>query len=296
MPGTGLAARLFALFGLDASSPPVAAVTRLADGGAPDKGWWLRADPVHLQIAGDRLILTAPGILRVSRAEAAALVDAIQLAFASDGWCLEARHPSRWYLRLPRPAAIRTTPLAEVVGHDIQPFLPQGDDGGAWRRHLNEVQMILAGTAINAEREARGEPTINSVWFWGEGALPVPPAARFVQVWSDELVGSGLASLTATRRSDLPADAHAWLAQASIPGEHLLVLTNPLADAGDPGLVGQLERDWFRPLVDALHRNDLAHLRIFGERGPGYAFDAQAPGPRWRRLCKLVQRAWPGLP
>ena len=29
--------------------------------------------------------------------------------------------------------------------------------------------MLFANHAVNVERESRGLPAINSVWFWGEG-------------------------------------------------------------------------------------------------------------------------------
>ena len=43
---------------------------------------------------------------------------------------------------------------------------------------MNEAQMILHTHPVNAEREARGMPAVNSVWLWGGGTLPAitPPS------------------------------------------------------------------------------------------------------------------------
>ncbi len=51
---------IFELFDIDVDAEqdlPVAPVTRALDLGVIDKGWWLRADPVHLRADRDRLIL-----------------------------------------------------------------------------------------------------------------------------------------------------------------------------------------------------------------------------------------------
>ena len=42
------------------------------------------------------------------------------------------------------------------------------------RMLLNEVQVLLHQHPLNAARQTRGLPPVNSVWFWGAGRLPAP--------------------------------------------------------------------------------------------------------------------------
>src|SRR5258708_32675199 len=51
---------------------PVAPYTLLADGGRPERHYWLRAGPVHLQVGRDGAGLAARPAFAVSRAEPAA--------------------------------------------------------------------------------------------------------------------------------------------------------------------------------------------------------------------------------
>src|SRR6266581_3422048 len=55
---------------------PVAPYTLLADGGAPERDYWMRADPVHLQAGRHSLGLADSASFEVSRSESEALVEA----------------------------------------------------------------------------------------------------------------------------------------------------------------------------------------------------------------------------
>ena len=49
---------LFGRFGVERQRDwPVAPYTLLADGGAPERHFWMRADPVHLRVGRDSLVL-----------------------------------------------------------------------------------------------------------------------------------------------------------------------------------------------------------------------------------------------
>jgi len=89
--------------------------------------------------------------------------------FAGQGMEFFAPHPQRWYVRLDRLSLMRTTPLSQVIGGDVRKALPLGEDAAHWHQVFNEIQMLLHTHPLNEAREARGEPAINSVWFWGGG-------------------------------------------------------------------------------------------------------------------------------
>ena len=85
--------------------------------------------------------------------------------------------------------------------------------------------MLFHSHPVNDAREAAGEPTVNSVWFWGGGVLPDALDPVFAGVWGDDPLARGLARASGVAWASLPESAEHWLAQAS-EGEHVLVL-NP---------------------------------------------------------------------
>ena len=143
---------------------PIAPISACFDGLGP--GCWLRADPVHLNLQRDQLLLAG---VRVASAEAAALCASLNMHFAGQGIEFLAPHPQRWYLRLSELPRMRTTPLSQALGGDVRGMLPSGEEAAHWHRLSNEIQMLLHAHPVNEARVARGEPVINSLWFWGGG-------------------------------------------------------------------------------------------------------------------------------
>jgi len=293
-------AGLFSLFELPVApdtDPPVAAVTRLFDGGEADERWWLRADPVYLQADTDSAVLAAHDELRLAPEEARRLAGEIEAVFAEDGWRLQTLHPARWYLTLPTAPRLRTHALGEALGRDVRPLLPRGEDARTWHRHLNEIQMLLHASAVNAEREAAGRLPVNSLWFWGGGALPARPPAPspWAGAWADEPLVSALAALTGTAAAPLPDDGEDWL-HAAGPGEHLLYLDElrgPVA-AGDPfewvGTLESVQARWLAPLARALADGRLASLTLLPGDGRRYR---AGHGGRWRAWWPWRRRPAP---
>lgn len=179
-------------FGIDPSHLPAAALRALADGLDARHGIWLCADPVHLRLARDSLTLADPAELALSAEECAALSPTLAAELAHVGEFF-APHPQRWYLRLATPPRARFHDLDQVVGRNLQAWLPEGDEARAWRRALTESQTLLHGHPVNQLRERRGLPPANSLWFWGAGALPADLAAPADAVLTDEPLARGLA-------------------------------------------------------------------------------------------------------
>lgn len=291
---TSLEATLFALFNITpeaGSDLPVAAVTRVLDLAVIDKGWWLRADPVHLSPQRDRLILTDASQLDITQDEANRLCAEIAEVYKADGWLLKAPRPWRWYLKPQQAPRLLTTPLVDVIGRDIHPYLPQGRDGKVWHTILNEVQILLHTSKVNDEREKLGKPPINSLWFWGGGQLPPIGSPGLAQVMSNEPVALALARLTETPGTAPPENFETWIRGATPTGEHLVVLdrgrelelhTEP---EGWMDYGRQLERDWFVPLLAALKSNRLASLRLVTDTGQQFHL---TPGlaRRWWRWAR----------
>ena len=276
----GFEARLFGLFGYTAEAGrdlPVAAVTRLADTGIVDKDWWIRADPVYLEMGRDNLILrTGLGLLEP---EAKRLAAELSESVAADGWLLRAPHPERWYLRPPAEAAISTTPLADATGRDIYPLLPQGADRRAWHTRLTELQILLHGSTVNTERQARGQIPANSVWFWGGGGLPELPPVKWEEGWATDPLCVGLARLAAVSLDGLPRNAVEGLRSAR-DGATLVVLERPTDGAA---FSDSWVDDWLQPLVGAVHSGQLDSLTVLSATGPVLYYLRRHRWRVWRR-------------
>jgi hypothetical protein len=281
---------LFALFEIPTPAGedlPVAAVTRMLDMGIVDQEWWLRADPVHLRPDRGTLVLADNTLLQLTAAEAGALVGEILEVFAADGWLLKAPRPDRWYLKLPRAPRLHTTALPNLVGRNVDAFLPRGDDGKAWHTILNEIQILLHTSKVNTEREKQGRLSVNSLWFWGGGRLPRIMPVRWTRLWSDEPVSLALARLAGLASGARPEDFAAWQPQAGA-GRHLLVLDQLRAPAqyGETQqwseTLRRLEQDWLAPLYQALKDRVVAGVTIHSDAGESFVL-GRGQARRWWR-------------
>ena len=287
--------RLFALFGIVPQAGldlPVAAVTRVADMGVIDRDWWIRADPVYLEPGCDSLVMQAG--LGLTPAEAERLVAELNESLAQDGWLLKAPRPERWYLKPPAAAAITTTPLAAANSRNVHPLLPQGADHKAWHMRLNEIQILLHTSPVNAVREARGVLPANSVWFWGGGRLPQIGTVRWAHLCSDEPLAQGLARLAGVPSNPVPVNGTELLAQPG-GGAQLLVLGLPVpilsqadAEAWQAALQ-TLEENWLSPLLAAVHAGDLRSLTLISDSGPLFLYRRAHRWRFWRRPRPLVE-------
>ena len=285
-------AALLQMFGL-AESPntglPVAAITRLADGGDPDDGWWLRADPVHLRPDLHGVYLVDARILDIRPAEAEALAEALNQTFAGDGLRIDALRPDRWYLRLPADPGLRTRPLLDAIGHDIGPLLPGGPDKRRWHTLLTEAQMLLHAHPVNRAREERDRPPINGLWLWGGGVCPRDARSPAAGLYANDPLARGLARLANTAVAPVPEYAGDWLDAAGGEPDGLVVLDTTRHDAvdGDPIAwaehVAELDRRWFGLCRRRLQTGGLAALHLHAGNGRTYAVTGAARWRFWRR-------------
>lgn len=282
-------ARFFCLTVAEDQELPAAALTWLADTGQPPDAWLMRADPVHLRADQSCLRLFDSHSFTITREEADALVAAFNAHYRDTGWELTAPLPQRWYLSLPQPPSLLTLSPDRVAGQDIDPCLPCGADAARWHALLNEIQMLFHIHPVNAAREQRGAPPINSIWPWGGGHLPGQLQPRVTRLLADHPLATGLASHTAISRDAMPA-AVAELLAGTGDGCTLLVddrLEWPMhygdIEAWLEGLQ-VLESDWFVPLLAALRSGMLASLEIHPCNGLGFHVTRGDLRRFWKRV------------
>jgi hypothetical protein len=232
---------------------PVAPLARLGDGQEPDPGYWLCADPVHLRVDRDALVLVDSRRYELAQTDADALVRSLNLHFRAAGIAFSAPTPKRWYARVAQAPNVQTVPLREAAGRNVDSLLPSGDEALAWHRTVNEIQMLLHDHPVNEAREARGEPPVNSVWLWGGGVLPTQVTGGWVQVWAGDPLAGGLARAADIECADTPGSLTSWLEQAK-EGDHLVVL--------DDADLDRMESHWLAPGLHALRARLLSRLSL----------------------------------
>lgn len=280
---------LLRLLGAATPSPeqdlPLARWRRLGEDELTDPGnadaHWLCADPVHLAFNREHLLLQGFEQHEIGLDEAHSLAATLNETFADLGEFVIAT-PNRWYLRLHQPADASFHALDEVIGRPIRHFLPGGEQARRWQRTLNELQIVLHNHAVNPQREAAGQRSINSLWLWGAGtnlnvSIPTPTDGKLLQA-SDPLTRGLLRSVAA---SISPPD----YAQAASSPASLVMLDSVLAPARNLDLQGwtqalhQLEQQWFAPLAAAFKAGSLQRL------------DLIAPGDRATLVLSLQRSA-----
>jgi len=276
---------------------PLSPYTLLGEGGDPADAWWMQADPVHLKLHGDQLVLADASRLSLEAGEAEDLVAALNTHFAQEGIAIVAPCPQRWYLRVASEPRVATHPTSDVAGRSIAPFLPGGAEGPRWRRVFNEAQMLLHEHPRNAAREARGALPVNSVWFWGTGRL-LRPTSVYDTVWSNHPLPSGLAAASGAMPRSLPEEGELLPADAGGSTQLVVATGVPPTAYGDVDAwrdaLRRLDATWFAPMLARLRAHLKGSVTLHG-LGPDFSVVVRLSsrdGFRiWRRRLPLAHYA-----
>ena len=280
----GVEAWLCKAFGVEKQQDlPVAPLTLLADKAGNIEtvdGYWLRADPVHLRVEHDQVVLADSRTFRISLEEACQFVEVINKHFAEDSpsplcgindkrklisflpLCAD-----RWYLYMQRTPLIHTQLLSEVAVKNINDYFPYGTEEMFWRGILNEIQMLLHEHPLNQDREERGDLALNGIWFWGGGVIPKLVTSPYEHVWSNDIFPRALAKACGANYTELPVNLDAWQ-QSNKSGRHLFFLDSLHGKAQYGDAYGwreslkELEKDWFEPLLNMLKKHVINQITI----------------------------------
>jgi hypothetical protein len=227
----------------------------------------------------------------LARAEADAMIDALDAEFAPDGIRFVAPDPARWYLRIDAEPELDTTPLWRAIGHSMRRALPTGADGARWRARLNEAPILLHGHPVNAARELAGAPRVGSIWLWGGGTAP-----EFERPQTDRVVDGPGWLRAAADKQGIPVMAGGELdAELEARDRRTLVVATDDWEAPQDGAtrLAEWDRRWFVPLAEAL-----ASRRI-GEATLLFAADAGSLSVRCNASVpprRFDWRRWLGKP
>src|SRR5256886_17367186 len=106
-------------FGLEDGPIAAGALTALAGNRDPGEERWVRADPVHLRLMRDRLILVPAAAFGVSREEAEALCETLNEHFAGRLDILPVQ-PQRWSARLQMELEVSASSPFDMAGREPQ--------------------------------------------------------------------------------------------------------------------------------------------------------------------------------
>lgn len=265
-----------ALFDVLPRGWPAAAVSREVERGDARGSTWLRADPAYVRpdINGARLLAVGDA-LGLDDAAADALLSTLRPLFGDAGMPIDAGRPGAWYVQLADGAPL--PPFAspdDALGADLFDHLPPGADGRRWRALLSEAQVGLHHHPLNAERAARGLAPVNSVWFWGAGALPDRVASPWRHVESPDAVVRAFAQLAGATH----APASVWSTPA----------TPTAIDLRHARRLDRLCAEWLEPAIADVAAGRIASLSLRWADGPAFDLRRSQSLRFWKRPLRVL--------
>ncbi len=182
-----------------AHSQPIAALT--AHGDDIDVGihGWMFAEPAHFQADRDTINLFSSSSLDITTSETTQLIAALNANFSDRGLTFSAGPSGHWYVCCAEEELPQTTSIRAAQRGAVFEKLPQSRGKLSWKSIQNEAQMLFHSHPVNGTRETAGKLTINGLWFWGEGALPIISAdwkPSIGAVFGDTPLARGIAKLS----------------------------------------------------------------------------------------------------
>jgi len=274
--GEALAPEAQAVRWLGLQPPPLAALRLLGETSppvSPHEGLWLCADPIHLRLHQEEIVVADGRQLDLTAEELDTLAASLNTHYAGEA----SFHPvtaERWYVRLDTPWATALPwdalpPLSAAAGRRLHLPTPADRPSRQLVALMNEIQMLLHSHPVNEARAERGQPAVNGLWLWGPGALAGEGVtAAPGGVWGDEPLARGLALVANLQHYPLPMAAPGLLQDTPKGERHLACLSGLQQAAQDQdapawqAALTRMETDWFAPLKQALARGTLSELQI----------------------------------
>ncbi len=230
---------------------PVGALLACAHGTHDADMYWICADPVHLAVDRDSLILQPHAQLQLSEPESRALFATMEAHFAAAGLRMLHVDSGRWCFGSPRHPQLTTFEPELVEGRNINDVLPRGEDSAEWQRYITEAQMLLHDHPVNVLRESRGEPVVNSLWLWGGGRISAPHKA-FDRMLVHDALARAIGTLSGSQMS-----APARRPEDFFDDGDSLAEFPALAPDNGENVLARLDSSWMVPAWRALRTGGL---------------------------------------
>jgi hypothetical protein len=173
--------------------------------------WVAAAEAVYLEPRLDRLFLHVLGPDDVTGAELRSLFDALQDSLGADGALGFVRLGGCGYVRSARPMVTPAKPAVLLDGQNPDGALPPAATAAETLNLISEIEMTLHSQPVNADRVARGQPPVNSLWIWGGGQAPEARNATVPPLFGGEALLRGYWASVSGSVRDWPGDIGACL-------------------------------------------------------------------------------------
>ncbi|MFT4726000.1 MAG: hypothetical protein ACI9UN_000495 [Granulosicoccus sp.] len=233
------------------------------------------ADPVHLQADRDTAKLLPAEMLGLSEDEAEGLLRDINAFLLADNMFLSRQGGRGWYLSGMDASRLESYPPSFLANRNASAYLPDGEDSGAWRRLMTELQMLLHAHPVNEQRERLGKLPVNSLWFWGGAplysSLAVQAKPKTVSrprtVYADD-------DFTRAACADLQLLCKSLEEFNPLLCEDSLIIDTRIANAifarnetQMQRVIEQIDQQWLEPLGQRINKGEIQQLSIFNEDG-----------------------------
>jgi|GEM_PF-2253493 len=128
---------------------------------------WLKLTPISLNCDQAVCIVQHSKTHRLDAFEAQQLAQDLNQLYQTDGLKFHAGD-GEILLETAVELGITTTPLYQVINHNLASHLPQGKNKNYWYKFLTELQMLLHQHPLNALRADSSRVLLNGLWLWGE--------------------------------------------------------------------------------------------------------------------------------
>lgn len=143
--------------------------------GLPLEHNYMLLEPTNLRADRDRLLIAESDILQLNESESFYLLNALNQHFNPDNIYFNYISEHLWLVQLPFTVKhFKTYPIIDIIGCNIDEYLPSGNNYLLLHRILNEIQMLFHNLELDIKRQEDGLVAVNSVWFWDKKYNPLP--------------------------------------------------------------------------------------------------------------------------
>jgi len=270
---------------------PSAALTLLANEKFNPAMFYMHADPVHLRADLDSAVLTSSTDLNIGNDESVALCQMLDQHFKQDDLSFFLLNTNQWFVASKDNIKLRTTPLVDATGRNINFILPTGEGSSHWKRVLTEAQMLMHSHQINSSREQQGYLTINSLWFHGAGELIDIKNAEVTSLCSNHDMLKGIAGQLKCDYLKVPetvkdyADILLNYKQGAVNVLHLSELEHLVNYTDVRPWMKQLTElldGWIYPILNLANKNNI-NVTLYPCIGKKYQFSKYDTLKFWRK-------------
>lgn len=127
---------------------------------------YMLMEPTHLRLDRDRLLISESELLQLNSDDAEQIIALINKHFVDELRVFKISD-ELWLIGVDFVLdEIVSHPLIDIVGENIDEFLPVGPQRLQLHKLINEIQMLLFNLPLNKQREVDGLLSVNSVWLW----------------------------------------------------------------------------------------------------------------------------------